>query len=251
MCSAFHAYAFRFILLPVWYLCLEDELYNCLQKKGRKTKIHARPPRSLQQLSTNSNTRTTALFKKRQFSVPRVLYTKRTPATIILSDTQQICCSLDRTSISICRRPYRMPNIVPKQQGDQAAAAAATAASDPVTKRYHAILRDFMAYTNQTGLYPEGHVFTDTELSEITPEQIIRYFTFKLYGDGDAKKPSVKPRSGSHHTLGKPCRIFVSCFQLLTLTFTHLLSVQLCTVEYRLLQKSHFILHATKGSLGQ
>lgn len=59
-----------------------------------------------------------------------------------------------------------------------------------------------MAYTNETGHYPVGHVFTDTELSNITPDEIIRYFKFKLYGDGDVDI-SDKPLTGSHHTLGK------------------------------------------------
>ena len=69
-------------------------------------------------------------------------------------------------------------------------------------KRYQTILREFMAYTNETGHYPVGHVFTDTELSNITPDEIIRYMKFKLYGDGDVDI-SDKPLTGSHHTLGK------------------------------------------------
>eukprot|EP00986_Skeletonema_menzelii_P004596 scaffold1572_cov141-Skeletonema_menzelii.AAC.11 len=114
------------------------------------------------------------------------------------------------------RRYLKMPIIVPKQKegGDQAAAptnkdqaAAPTGESKkqpltPVAKRYSTILRDFMAYQNQSTMYPEDHTFTEEELSEVTPDHIIRYFTMKLYGDGDAI-PSGKPIKGSHHTLGK------------------------------------------------
>ena len=59
-----------------------------------------------------------------------------------------------------------------------------------------------MAYHNGTTMYPEDHTFTEEELLEITPDHIIRFFTMKLYGDGDAT-PSEKPKKGSHHTLGK------------------------------------------------
>lgn len=111
-----------------------------------------------------------------------------------------------------------MPIIVPKQkeagdpaaaspqQGDSTAATTAVeskqAVTTPVSKRYNTILRDFMAYQNQSHIYPEGHTFTEEELLEITPDHIIRYFTMKLYGDGDVI-PSGKPIKGSHHTLGK------------------------------------------------
>eukprot|EP00574_Skeletonema_japonicum_P005526 CAMPEP_0201727806 /NCGR_PEP_ID=MMETSP0593-20130828/13740_1 /ASSEMBLY_ACC=CAM_ASM_000672 /TAXON_ID=267983 /ORGANISM="Skeletonema japonicum, Strain CCMP2506" /LENGTH=619 /DNA_ID=CAMNT_0048219735 /DNA_START=67 /DNA_END=1926 /DNA_ORIENTATION=+ len=109
-----------------------------------------------------------------------------------------------------------MPIIVPKQKGGDPAAAslkqgdpAAAPPTDeskqqqvttPVAKRYNTILRDFMAYQNQSTMYPEGHTFTEGELLEITPDHIIRYFTMKLYGDGDVI-PSGKPIKGSHHTL--------------------------------------------------
>jgi len=113
--------------------------------------------------------------------------------------------------------------IVPRQGSQVAAAAApAPAAADeaavlapttttpsnaPAAKRYHTILRDFMAYINHTESYPcqpytEGHTFTDTELSAVTPEHVIRYFAYKLYGDGGVSA-SDKPLTGSHHTLGK------------------------------------------------
>ena len=107
-----------------------------------------------------------------------------------------------------------MPNVVQKE-GDPSTSTATTAGMPnevipPVAgaptygaaKRYHSILRDFMAYTNEAGHYPERHMFTNAELSEITPDQIIRYFKYKLYGDGDVDV-SDKPLSGSHHTLGK------------------------------------------------
>lgn len=106
-----------------------------------------------------------------------------------------------------------MPNIVPKQTVADAAAATtddgsttaevavAPTTPNPASKRYHSILRDFMGYTNSES-YPEGHTFTDTELSELSPDNIIRFFTFKLYGDGDVN-PSEKLLSGSHHTIGK------------------------------------------------
>ena len=108
-----------------------------------------------------------------------------------------------------------MPIIIPKQkEGDAAspastdeskaiaAAAAAATKPSPVPKRYNTILRDFMAYHHQTTMYQEGHTFADAELLEITPDHIIRYFTMKLYGDGDVI-PAGKPIKGSHHTLGK------------------------------------------------
>ncbi|KAL7430332.1 hypothetical protein ACHAXM_002140 [Skeletonema potamos] len=110
--------------------------------------------------------------------------------------------------------------IVPRQGSQVAAAAAPAPAPDeaavlaPTTttpsnasaaKRYHTILRDFMAYINHTESYPcqpytEGHTFTDTELSAVTPEHVIRYFAYKLYGDGGVSA-SDKPLTGSHHTL--------------------------------------------------
>ncbi|KAK1740746.1 hypothetical protein QTG54_008841 [Skeletonema marinoi] len=104
-----------------------------------------------------------------------------------------------------------MPIIIPKQkEGDAASpastdeskaiAAAAAAKPSPVPKRYNTILRDFMAYHHQTTMYQEGHTFADAELLEITPDHIIRYFTMKLYGDGDVV-PQGKPLKGSHHTL--------------------------------------------------
>ena len=93
-----------------------------------------------------------------------------------------------------------MPNVAQKPSASTADAAAAPTFG--VAKRYQSILRDFMAYTQESGPYLEGHEFTDTELSGITPEEIIRYFKFKLYGDGDVDV-SDTPLSGSHHTLGK------------------------------------------------
>lgn len=92
-----------------------------------------------------------------------------------------------------------MPNVAqkPSASTDDAAAAPTSGAA---AKRYQSILRDFMAYTQESGPYLEGHEFTDTELSGITPEEIIRFFKFKLYGDGDVNV-SDKPLSGSHHTL--------------------------------------------------
>mmetsp|Transcript_7244 Transcript_7244/g.10712 ORF Transcript_7244/g.10712 Transcript_7244/m.10712 type:complete len:114 (-) Transcript_7244:1088-1429(-) len=98
-----------------------------------------------------------------------------------------------------------MPNVVHKpkeaeQATDDAAAVPKKQKDNPAAKRYHTILRDFMAYTHQAGFYNEGHAFSSTELALITPEQIIRYFKFKLYGDGDVDV-SGQPLSGSHHTL--------------------------------------------------
>ncbi len=103
-----------------------------------------------------------------------------------------------------------MPNVVPKE--GETGAAAAAAASSPAkplntsaAKRYGSILRDFMQYTNQRTMaqpYLESHVFSDEELMKITPDHIIKYFSFKLYGDGDTTNPD-KPPNGSHHTLGK------------------------------------------------
>jgi len=89
-----------------------------------------------------------------------------------------------------------MPNVAT----DDAAAVPKKQKDNPAAKRYHTILRDFMAYTHQAGFYNEGHAFSSTELALITPEQIIRYFKFKLYGDGDVDV-SGQPLSGSHHTL--------------------------------------------------
>lgn len=97
-----------------------------------------------------------------------------------------------------------MPNL--QKEGDPSPSTgippAAGAPTYGAAKRYHSILRDFMAYTNQVELYSDRHMFTNEELSEITPDQIIRYFKYKLYGDGDVNV-SDKPLSGSHHTLGK------------------------------------------------
>lgn len=96
-----------------------------------------------------------------------------------------------------------MPNVVPKE-GETGAAAAASSPAKP-HKRYGSILRDFMSYTNQRTMaepYLESHVFSDEELMKITPDHIIKYFSFKLYGDGDTTNPD-KPPNGSHHTLGK------------------------------------------------
>ena len=51
----------------------------------------------------------------------------------------------------------------------------------------------------------------------ITPDEIIRYFKFKLYGDGDVDI-SDKPLTGSHHTLGKCLTAsHLSIFRLSTL----------------------------------
>ena len=94
-------------------------------------------------------------------------------------------------------------------------------------------------------MYQEGHTFADAELLEITPDHIIRYFTMKLYGDGDVV-PQGKPLKGSHHTLGKSHAIYAvlcitsqSCFILSTigsdihmiyaLSLHHLL---LCIIDY-------------------
>ena len=97
-----------------------------------------------------------------------------------------------------------MPNL--QKEGDPSPSTgippAAGAPTYGAAKRYHSILRDFMAYTNQVELYSDRHMFTNEELSAITPDQIIRYFKYKLYGDGDVNV-SDKPLSGSHHTLGK------------------------------------------------
>ena len=106
-----------------------------------------------------------------------------------------------------------MPNAV-EQQGAAAAADGGAEAPktspakspNPAAKRYHTILRDFMAYTNQA-VYSESHTFSDEELLKITPDHLIRYFSFKLYGDEYTTNPdpntTEKPRNGSHHTLGK------------------------------------------------
>jgi len=100
-----------------------------------------------------------------------------------------------------------MPNL--QKEGDPSPSSATKTAGTPAAagaptygakKRYHSILRDFMAYTNEVEVYPDRHMFTNEELSAITPGQIIRYFKYKLYGDGDVNV-SDKPLSGSHHTL--------------------------------------------------
>lgn len=103
-----------------------------------------------------------------------------------------------------------MPNVVPKEGETGAAAAAASSPAKPLNtsankKRYGSILRDFMQYTNQRTMaqpYLGSHVFSDEELMKITPDHIIKYFRFRLYGDGDTTNPD-KPPNGSHHTLGK------------------------------------------------
>ncbi len=82
-----------------------------------------------------------------------------------------------------------------------------------------------MAYTNQVELYSDRHMFTNEELSAITPDQIIRYFKYKLYGDGDVNV-SDKPLSGSHHTLGKKPILLIALHTLLNLS---LLSIIILT----------------------
>lgn len=110
----------------------------------------------------------------------------------------------------------------PKQATATAAHDAATPEKrtlTPAAKRYESVMRDFMSYIGETTeFYPEGHTFTDTELSEVTPDNIVRYFTFKLYGDGDVN-PSESKLFYSH----------LCCFLLLTLDFSVFTSYLLST----------------------
>ena len=147
------------------------------------------------------------------------------------------------------------------QEGAAADSTSGASRGAAAVRRYGQIMRDFMAYTFRDGMKyveAEDHVFTDEELGAVLPEHIVRFFKYKLYGDGDIDetKKSVK---GSHHTIGKPmpgcCDANMLCYVLISFISESNTSIIILTSSlqylifhsyhvHRLLQKGNLLLHA-------
>ena len=60
-------------------------------------------------------------------------------------------------------------------------------ASEENLRKYRNELNKFMNYTHGTS-NPKDHVHTQEELLTITPEQLVKYFNFKVYGQEEPQE---------------------------------------------------------------
>eukprot|EP00984_Skeletonema_dohrnii_P025522 scaffold14697_cov128-Skeletonema_dohrnii-CCMP3373.AAC.1 len=65
------------------------------------------------------------------------------------------------------------------------------------TQRYHRVLVYFMRYHDQVE-YEFGHEFTREDLAAVVPNDLIRYFKFRLYDNPDADTDIEKPKCRSN-----------------------------------------------------
>ena len=71
---------------------------------------------------------------------------------------------------------------------------------DSKVKKYRVQLNSFMSFRNGGIVYPNTHRFTDDELLLITPEEVVRYFAFKVYGTADPT-PDMRPTQGRSNSI--------------------------------------------------
>ena len=71
---------------------------------------------------------------------------------------------------------------------------------DSKVKKYRVQLNSFMSFRNGGIAYPNTHRFTDDELLLITPEEVVRYFAFKVYGTADPT-PDMRPTQGRSNSI--------------------------------------------------
>lgn len=69
------------------------------------------------------------------------------------------------------------------------------------TQRYHRVLVYFMRYRDQVE-YEFGHEFAREDLAAVVPNDLIRYFKFRLYDNPDADTDIEKPKCRSNALKG-------------------------------------------------
>jgi hypothetical protein len=70
---------------------------------------------------------------------------------------------------------------------------------DKKIKSYRMVLNAFMSFRDGIP-YTNTHLFSDDDLLEITPEQLVKYFCFKVYGVAEPT-PEMRPRQGQSNTI--------------------------------------------------
>jgi hypothetical protein len=71
--------------------------------------------------------------------------------------------------------------------------------NDKKIKSYRMVLNAFMSFCDGIQ-YTNTHVFSDDDLLEITPEQLVKYFCFKVYGVAEPT-PEMRPTQGRSNTI--------------------------------------------------
>lgn len=64
---------------------------------------------------------------------------------------------------------------------------------------YYPILVAFMSFRDNA-VYTKATIFTDVQLDSITPEELVRYFCLKVYGDPDPHE-NANPTEGRSSSL--------------------------------------------------
>jgi hypothetical protein len=70
---------------------------------------------------------------------------------------------------------------------------------DKKIKSYRMVLNAFMSFRDGVQ-YTNTHLFSDDDLLEITPEELVKYFCFKVYGVAEPT-PEMRPTQGRSNTI--------------------------------------------------